>query len=76
MTSTTSEIVWLRWLLIDMGISLSCPIPMYCDNKSAIQIAHNSIFHERTKHNEVDCHLTHHNFQHNTLIFPFVPYSL
>ncbi|KAL5567111.1 hypothetical protein UlMin_030275 [Ulmus minor] len=33
MTSTTKEIVWLHWLLADMGVSLSHPTPMYCDNK-------------------------------------------
>jgi len=32
MASTTKEIVWLRWLLADMGVSLSYPTPMYCDN--------------------------------------------
>ena len=36
MTSTTSEIVWLHWLLLNMRVSLSCPTLMYCDNKSAI----------------------------------------
>jgi hypothetical protein len=45
MTSTTKEIVWLRWLLVDMGVSFSHPTPMYCDNQSSIQIAHNSVFH-------------------------------
>ena len=60
MTSTTSERVLLHWLLIDMGVSLYYPTPMYCNNKSVIQIAHNSIFHERTKHIEIGYHLTHH----------------
>ena len=46
MTSTIKEIVWLHWLLADMGISFSHPTPMYCDNQSSIQIAHNSVFHE------------------------------
>ncbi|KAL5571528.1 hypothetical protein UlMin_021125 [Ulmus minor] len=36
MTSNTKEIVWLRWLLTNMGVSLSHLTPMYCDNKSAI----------------------------------------
>lgn len=27
---------------------------LYCDNKSEINIAHNLIQHDRTKHNEID----------------------
>ena len=73
MTSTTIEIVWL---LADMGVSLSHPTPMYCDNQSSIQIAHNSVFHERTKHIEIDYHLTRHHLKHGTIALPFVPFSL
>ncbi|KAL5701303.1 Beta-galactosidase 8 [Ranunculus cassubicifolius] len=76
MASTTTQIVWLRWLLEDMGISLSASIPMYCDNRSAIQIAHNSVFHERTKHIEIDCHITRHHFQLGTIALPFITSSL
>jgi hypothetical protein len=75
MTSTTKEIVWLRWLLADMGVSFSHPTPMYCDNQSSIQIAHNSVFHERTKHIEIDYHLTRHHLKHGTITLPFVPSS-
>ncbi|GFY80839.1 hypothetical protein Acr_01g0006480 [Actinidia rufa] len=53
MAHATSEIVWLCWLLFDMGVTYSSPTPFYCANKSAIQIAHNSVFHERTKHIEI-----------------------
>ena len=45
MTSTTKEIVWLCWLLANMEVFLSHPTHMYCGNKSAIQIAHNLVFH-------------------------------
>jgi len=76
MTFTTKEIVWLRWLLADIGVSFSHPTPMYCDNQSSIQIAHNSVFHERTKHIEIDCHLTRHHLKHGTIALPFVPSSL
>jgi hypothetical protein len=76
MASTTKEIVWLHWLLANMGISFSHPTPMYCDNQSSIQIAHNSVFHERTKHIEIDCHLTCHHLKHGTIALPFVPSSL
>ncbi|XP_026432275.1 uncharacterized protein LOC113329636 [Papaver somniferum] len=45
---TTSEIIWLLWLLSDMGIHLHNHTPMFCDNKASIQITDNDVFHERT----------------------------
>ena len=56
LADTTSEILWLRWLLADIETSQCSPTDLYCDNRSAIQIAHNDVFHERTKHIEIDCH--------------------
>lgn len=53
MSSTSSEIVWLQRLLQDFGIPLQLPTPLYCDNESAVKIASNPVFHERTKHIEV-----------------------
>ena len=76
MTSITKEIVWLRWLFADMKVLFSHPTPMYCNNQSSIQIAHNSFFHERTKHIEINCHLTRHHLKHDTIILPFVSFSL
>ncbi|XP_026459500.1 uncharacterized protein LOC113360178 [Papaver somniferum] len=45
MAHTTSEIVWLKWILSDMGILMTDSTPLYCDNKVAIHIAHNDVFH-------------------------------
>ena len=60
MSSTCSEIVWLRSLLEELGFSQPHSTPLHADNTSAIQIAANPMFYERTKHIEVDCHLIHH----------------
>jgi len=76
MTSITKRIVWLRWLLADMRVFFSHPTVMYCDKQSSIQIVHNLIFHERTKHIEIDCHLTRHHLKHDTIALPFVHSSL
>uniref|UniRef100_A0A2N9IAK3 CCHC-type domain-containing protein n=1 Tax=Fagus sylvatica TaxID=28930 RepID=A0A2N9IAK3_FAGSY len=61
LADTTSELLALRWLLEDMGVTHSSPTVIHCDNRSAIQIVHNDIFHERTKHFEIDCHLVRHH---------------
>ena len=71
LADTCSELVWLRWLLHDMGIQHTSPTSLSCDNRSAIQIAHNDVFHERTKHIENDCHFVrHHVLQHTVQLIP------
>ena len=56
MSATCSEIIWLRGLLTELGFSQHQPTPLHTDNTSAIQIAANPVYHERTKHIEVNCH--------------------
>ena len=56
MPTACFEIVWLRGLLEELGFPQTTSTPLHADNISAIQIATNPVFHERTKHIEVDCH--------------------
>ena len=56
LADTTQELLWLRWLLADLGVSSSGATTLFCDNHSALQIAHNDVFHDRTKHIEIDWH--------------------
>ena len=53
MTHTTCEMMWLKNLL-KLGFRQLGPMP---DNRSVIYITQNHMFHERTKHIEVDCYL-------------------
>ena len=55
MANTASELTWLRMLLSEIGFP-SRSSTLHCDSQSAIYIASNPVFHERTKHIEVDCH--------------------
>ncbi|KAG9443010.1 hypothetical protein H6P81_018864 [Aristolochia fimbriata] len=56
-----------------MGVHLGSSSPLHCDNKSAMQIAHNAVFHERTKHIEVDCHFIRHHCALGTVHLLYVP---
>lgn len=55
MVSTTCEITWILGLLQDKGVHLLVPPILYCDNKAALHIVANPLYHERTKHIEIDC---------------------
>jgi len=56
MSAACSEIIWLHGLLAELGFPQTEPTSLYANNTSAIQIVANPVFHERTKHTEVDCH--------------------
>ena len=45
LADTTVELLCLRWFLEDLGIDFSIAVPINCDNRSAIQISHNDVFH-------------------------------
>ncbi|XP_075079980.1 uncharacterized protein LOC142165297 [Nicotiana tabacum] len=51
-----AEVVWVVRLLNEFGLANLVPVEVYCDSQSSIHIAKNPVFHERTKHIEVDCH--------------------
>ena len=72
MAHTTCEVVWLRALLEELGFGVQLPIPMYWDNRTSIHIASNPVFHERTKHIEVDCHIVREKIDGGLLATPFV----
>lgn len=56
MATTTCELKWLKALLLSLGVYHSQPMRLHCDSQAALHIAANPVFHDRTKHIEVDCH--------------------
>ncbi|XP_070049147.1 secreted RxLR effector protein 161-like [Nicotiana tomentosiformis] len=56
MASAVAEVTRLLGLFQELGIPIKLPVLEQCASKSAIQLASNPIFHERTKHIEIDCH--------------------
>ena len=76
MSTACFEIVWLRELLAKLGFSQFDSTPLHADNTSAIQIATNSVYHERTKYIEVDCHFIREALDTRVISLPHVSTDL
>jgi len=50
------ELLWLQKILEELRLSEKGKLSLYCDNKTAISIAHNLVYHDRTKHVEISRH--------------------
>ncbi|KAL2252650.1 UNVERIFIED_CONTAM: Retrovirus-related Pol polyprotein from transposon TNT 1-94 [Sesamum indicum] len=68
MAATVCEIVWVNNSLKDLQIQVKTPIPFHCDNKAALHITENLVFHERTKHVELDCHVVRDKFKEGLIL--------
>ncbi|CAL8077131.1 unnamed protein product [Prunus armeniaca] len=67
MAATTCELTWLRYLLRDLQVEHNQPATLLCDNKAALYIAANPVYHERTKHIELDCHTVRERIQNGEI---------
>ncbi|BFG30638.1 hypothetical protein CerSpe_169120 [Prunus speciosa] len=70
MAMATYELQWLQYLLYDLGLSHTTPSLLYCDNQAALYIAANPVYHECTKHIEIDCHVVREKIQNGSLYIP------
>ncbi|CAJ2659174.1 unnamed protein product [Trifolium pratense] len=66
------ELLWVKSVLADLDFEPKEAMSLHCDNTSAIEIAHNPVQHDRTKHVEIDRHFIKEKLEAGTIVFPFV----
>lgn len=66
------ELLWLKKLLTELGYCPQREMELFCDNKAAIDISHNPVQHDRTKHVEIDRHFIKENLDAKVIRIPFV----
>ncbi|XP_070007788.1 uncharacterized protein [Nicotiana sylvestris] len=59
MAMATCELVWVQQLLKELKFGEISKMELMCNNQATLHIASNPVFHERTKHIEIDCHFEH-----------------
>ena len=72
MAQSTCEVMWINNLLSEAGFKAPIPTKVWCDNQAALHIASNPVFHERTKHIEIDCDFVREKIQQGLISTGFV----
>ena len=57
------ELMWLKKLMTELGFPPNKEMDLFCDNKAAIDISHNPVQHDRTKHVGVNRHYLRENIE-------------
>lgn len=75
MHQVVAELTWLTRLLYEISATPSLSVPVFSDSKAVIHIVRNLVFHERTKHVELDCHFVRKQFLSGLISLSYVPSS-
>lgn len=65
--NTSSEVAWICSLLSELGIHITAPPVIYCDNVGATYLCANPVFHSRMKHIALDYHFVRNHVQAGSL---------
>jgi len=72
-TSCCTQFLWMMQTLQDFQITCTPPIPILCDNKSAISISKNLVMHSKTKHISIKYHFLREQVLEQKVKLEYVP---
>jgi len=73
LTIVVAELVWILGLMKEIGCEVTLPVSVFSDSKSAMQIAANPVYHERTKHIDVDCYFVREKLLQGMMTTNYIP---
>ena len=71
MRAVTAELAWLTRILSEFQVPAILSISVKSDSLAAIYIAKNPVFHEKTKHIELDCHYVREKLLEGLISLPY-----
>jgi hypothetical protein len=76
MALLSAGVTWLRWLLVDSGVSVTTPTTLLSHSTGATTIACDPVKHKLTKHIGVDASFVCASVQDQVIAHQYVPSEL
>jgi hypothetical protein len=68
-----TQVLWMIQTLADLEVKYTAPIPIHCDNTSAISVSKNHVFHSKTKHIPIKYHFLREHVTNTVVSLHYIP---
>jgi hypothetical protein len=68
-----TQVLWMIQTLADLEVKYAAPIPIHCDNTSAISVSKNPVFHSKTKHIHIKYHFLREQVTNKVVQVHYIP---
>lgn len=73
LSDTTAQVAWISLMLTSIGVSLTDPAEIYCDNLSAVHLTVNPVLHKKSKHFATHYHFAREKVADGSLVVKHIP---
>jgi hypothetical protein len=68
-----TQVLWMIQTFEDLEVKYTAPIPIHCDNTSAISVSKNPVFHSKTKHIPIKYHFLREQMTNTVVYLRYIP---